>query len=83
MISPEATQFIVRLYDGFDNEWIDVTKPLSAEEAMEDWATRTDNGQRATSYMDIDYYAIYPVDTTMVFSEKGKREVFGEGGTSE
>lgn len=78
---PSAERFIVRLYDGFDNEWMDVTTALTAEQAMKDWAMRTDNGKRATSYADIDYYAIFPVGTTMVFSEKGKREVFGEEGT--
>jgi hypothetical protein len=71
LIDPEATEFVVRLYDGFDGEWMDVTKPLSAEEAMKDWNKRTDEGKRATSYGDIDYYAIFPSTVTMVWSEKG------------
>lgn len=68
-IDPTATKFVVRLWDGFDGEWMDVTKPLSAEAAMADWMERTDNGERKTGYDDIDYYAIYPTTTKMRFSE--------------
>lgn len=74
--------FVVRLYDGFDHEWMDIGDPMSKAEAENLLAEKTEGGKKSTSYADIDYYAIFPADTTMVFSEKGKREVFGmtEGG---
>ena len=65
---PTCDTFVVRLYDGFDNEWMDVTGPLSAEEAKAEWAKRTNNGTEKTRYNDIDYFAIYPTSTRMRFS---------------
>ena len=50
-------KFIVRLYDGFDNEWIDVSSP-----------NKTKNGAEKTKFNDIDYYDIFPADTIMYFS---------------
>lgn len=81
VISPECDTFVVRLYDGFDNEWMDVSGSLSGRQAKKIWAEKTDNGRKATSYADIDYYAIYPTDANMVFSEQGKKDVFGVEGT--
>lgn len=60
--------YIVRLYDGFDYEWMDVTGPLSKEEAEAEWNRLTQNGTKNTSYNDIDYYKVFPSDTKMVFS---------------
>lgn len=57
--------FIVRLYDMFDG-WIDVTGPLSKEEAQEKWNELTFNGRKMTKYADGDYYAIFPADTKML-----------------
>lgn len=74
-MDPAATQFVIRLWDGFDNEWMDVTKPLSPDEAMKDWNMRTDEGKRATKYSDIDYYAIHPATVRMVFSEQGRKDL--------
>lgn len=74
-ISPDCDTFVVRLYDGFDNEWMDVSKSVSGRRAKKIWAEKTDNGKKNTSYGDIDYYAIFPTDTTMVFSEKGKKDM--------
>lgn len=61
--------YVVRLFDGMDGEWMDITKPVSKEEAQRVWDERTDNGKRAAKYGDIDYYKIFPADTTMRFSE--------------
>jgi hypothetical protein len=69
--------FVVRFYDGFDNEWIDVSDPVGRVEADRIWNEKTEDGTKNTSFNDIDYYRVFPADTTMVFSEKGKREVFG------
>ena len=63
--------FVVRLYDGFDNLWIDVSKPVPRDEAERILAEKTDNGTRKTSFSDIDYYRIFEADTTMFFSDQG------------
>ncbi len=63
--------FVVRLYDGFDNEWMDVSSPVSKEEAEKILAEKTDNGKKNTTFDDIDYYCIFPADTTMLFSQEG------------
>jgi hypothetical protein len=60
--------FIVRFYDGFDNQWMDVTGPLTRAEADRILAEKTSNGTRNASYGDIDYYSIFPADTRMVYS---------------
>lgn len=59
--------FVVRLYDGFDNEWMDITGPVSKQEAVRVWNERTGYGTHNTKYSDIDYFKIYPADTTMLF----------------
>ena len=69
--------YVVRLYDGFDNEWIDVSKAVSRKEAEKILDEKTKGGTKKTCYDDIDYYAIFPVDTIMVFSEEGRNK-FGE-----
>ena len=58
-------KFVVRLYDGFDYVWIDVSEPVSKEEANRIWNEKTENGTRKTKYEDIDYFAIFPADTVM------------------
>jgi hypothetical protein len=64
--------YIVRLYDGFDNEWIDVSEPVSKEEAEKIWNEKTNNGTRKTKFDDIDYYKIFPEDTIMFYSQEGR-----------
>ena len=64
----EESLFVVRLYDGFDNEWMDISKPVSKEEAERIWNEHTRDGTEKTKFDDIDYYAIFPADTTMVRS---------------
>ena len=65
-------KFIVRLYDGFDNEWMDVSSPVSKEEAQKIWNNKTKDGTQMTKFEDIDYYAIFPADTVMHFSQEGR-----------
>lgn len=60
-------KFIVRLYDGFDNVWTDISRPVSEDEANRIWNEKTANGTRASKFSDIDYYAIFPADTKMLF----------------
>jgi hypothetical protein len=65
-------KFIIRLYDGFDHCWTDVTGPLTAEEADKKFAELTDNKTKMTDFSDIDYYRIFPADTKMVFNGEVK-----------
>lgn len=60
-------QHIVRLYDGFDNLWIDVSGPLIYDEAFKLWLEKTNNGTEKTNYSHIDYYRIFPADTKTFF----------------
>lgn len=61
----ENNLFVVRLYDMFDG-WIDVTSPMSKEDAKKEWDRLTSNGTRMTKYADGDYYAIFPSHTRML-----------------
>lgn len=61
-------KFIVRLYDYFDHLWMDITEPISLEEAKKVWSKYTDNGKKNVCYEDKDYYSIFPEDTKMFFS---------------
>lgn len=62
--------YIVRLYDGFDYEWMDVSEPVPLNEAERIWNEKTDSGTRRTSFDDIDYYKIFPADTKMLYRAK-------------
>lgn len=73
----DKKQYVVRLYDGFDNEWIDVCEPCSKEEAQVVWDEKTDKGSHNTSFQDIDYYKVFESETVMMYSQKG-RELRGE-----
>jgi hypothetical protein len=64
----KGDKFIVRLYDGFDNEWIDISEPLPLEEAMKIWRGKTNNGTEKYKYDHIDYYEVFPADTKMLHS---------------
>lgn len=59
--------FVVRLWDGFDYCWMDVSEPVLKEEAQKVLNEKTENGTKNTCYSDIDYYAIFPADTQMLF----------------
>lgn len=59
-------KYIVRLYDGFDNVWIDIEGSLTYDEAKKVWNERTKDGTKNTKYDDIDYYRIFPDDTVML-----------------
>ena len=48
--------WVVRLFDGFDNEWMDITEPVSKTEADRVWNERTKNGTEKVDFNDIDYY---------------------------
>jgi hypothetical protein len=58
-------KFVVRLYDGGEHLWMDVTAPLSHEEAQTEWNRRTKQGTKNTRYGDFDYYKVFPANTRM------------------
>jgi len=66
---PPEPLFVVRLYDGFDYEWMDVSKAVTKAEAEVILAEKTGNGTHNTSYSNIDYYRIFPADTKMLYSD--------------
>jgi hypothetical protein len=66
--------FVVRLWDGMDGIWLDITGPLTHPEAYRIWLEKTANGTAKIRYEDIDYYAVLPADTEMLYS--GNREMF-------
>lgn len=58
---------IVRLWDMLDG-WIDITEPISEEEALRLWNKKTDYGRHNTKYEHGDYYRIFDADTKMVYT---------------
>ncbi len=60
--------YIVRLYDGFDNIWIDLCKPVLRKEAEKIWNKKTSNGTKNTTFDDIDYFKVFSADSKMFFS---------------
>lgn len=67
--------FIVRIWDGMDGCWTDVTSDIPRDEALRVWADRTKSGTRNCNYADIDYYAIFPSGTHMVWDGSEGREM--------
>lgn len=76
--SPEPDLFkgmcVVRLWDGMDGCWCDVTAAVTPEEALRVWNERTERGTKKVSFDEIDYFRIFPATTKMVWS--GDREMF-------
>jgi hypothetical protein len=61
--------YVVRLWDGFEHRWMDITrKGLSLPEAAKIWDEHTGGGKNHTKYEDMDYYDVFPDDTTMLYS---------------
>jgi hypothetical protein len=58
--------YVVRLWDGMDGMWMDVSEPVTANEAKRIWNEKTQNGTKNIGFSEIDYYAIYPADTKML-----------------
>lgn len=65
----EEGLFIVRLYDGMDNQWMDVSGAVPHDEAEKIWREKTNGGTKNISFDEIDYYKIFPSDTNMVYSD--------------
>ncbi len=67
----ESKTYIVRLYDMFDG-WMDLTGPLSEEDAVAYWNKKTHVGTQKTKYDDGDYYAIFPAETRMIHTPESR-----------
>jgi len=63
-----SKSFTLRVWDGMDGCWCDVVANVDLAFALRSWCERTENGTKATSYSDIDYYKIFPADTKMLWS---------------
>lgn len=66
-------KYIVRMWDRFDG-WIDITGPLSEEDAQARWSEETQKGTRNTKYGDGHYFEVFPANTRMVMTP----EYFGK-----
>lgn len=64
--------FIVRLYNGMDNDWTDVSPALPEKEAFEIWKEKTENATKKISFNEIDYFRIFPANTIMKYSSEGR-----------
>lgn len=62
-----SDKFVVRFYDGFGHEWMDVFGPVPKEEADRIWDEKTLNGTIFTQFNDIDYYRVFNADTLMIY----------------
>lgn len=67
-----ADLFIVRIWDGMDGAWYDVTGPVSRDEAQAIWNERTNFGTEKISFDEIDYFKIFPADTHMFFNPQNE-----------
>lgn len=76
--------WVVRLWDGFDGEWMDVSDQMSEAAARKlagdknERRSGSNRGKREGSYGDIDYYAAFPADRKMTFSD-GNSQTRGPG----
>lgn len=80
---PDTEQWVVRLWDGFDGEWMNVSEPMSQAEAEKLAGDKNERrlgsgaGNRDGHYSEIDYYKAFPANTRMAFSE-GRSQTRGE-----
>lgn len=56
-------EYIVKLWDGSDRQWIDASGIVDKKEAIAIWNTKTKDGTERTCYEDFDYFAIFSADT--------------------
>jgi hypothetical protein len=72
--------FKVCQWDGMDGCWTDCTigvnVEVGAEEALREWAKRTDGGTRRVAFGEIDYYRIFPGDAQHGWDGSEGRELF-------
>lgn len=72
---PDETLYVVRLWDGFDGEWMDVSEPLPKGEAEQLAGDKNEArigsgaGNRHGNFNEIDYYKAFPSSTKMIFAD--------------
>jgi hypothetical protein len=59
--------FVVRVWDGMDGCWTNCTGEVDRDEALRVWAQETGDGTHHVSFHQIDYYAIFPGGTRMLW----------------
>ena len=69
-------KFTLRHWDGMDGSWLDILPNVSKEEVLRAWYEKTEEGTKMLSFKEIDYYRIFPADTTMLWSAEEGREMF-------
>jgi hypothetical protein len=67
--------FVVRMWDGMDGAWCNVTGAVSADEALRVWAERTKDGTVRVAFAEIDYFRIFAHDTAMFWDGGEGREM--------
>jgi len=72
----EGALFTVRLWDGMDGCWTDMDTGVLAEVALAVWNERTEGGTKKVSFIEIDYFRIFPADTQMAWDGTDGREMF-------
>ncbi len=68
--------FTVRQWDGMDGCWTDCATDVTRDEALRIWGVYTQLGTKAISYDEIDYYAIFPGGTRMLWDGSEGSEMF-------
>jgi hypothetical protein len=74
-MTSEGVPYVVRLWDGFDGEWMTVSDPMPRAEAEKLAGDKNEArvgsgaGNREGHYGEIDYYKAFPAHTVMQFSE--------------
>lgn len=68
-------KFVVRLWDGMDGCWTDVSEPVSRAEALAVWWKHTHKGRKKIRFADIDYYRIFNEGTAMLWDGREGREM--------
>jgi hypothetical protein len=68
--------WVVRLWDGMDGCWCDCTEAVMPEAALRVWFEKTEGGEKATSFNDIDYYRVFPANTKMKWDGGEGRGMF-------
>ncbi len=74
-----AKLYVVRNFD-INDGWLDVTGFLSKEAADAEWLRLTEGGTRWTRFEELSYYAIFPANTRMLYSEENVARMRQESG---
>lgn len=68
----DETKWVLRHYDGFDNEWIDIATGWLRNIATK-YCEMTKNDTEQCHFDHIDYYAIFPEDSKMIWTAENKQ----------